>query len=67
VDYEAWKLFSIKVNPVLAVVYAYSSKVFIALVIKQLFSVAGSPKRPEIRHGQYRFLAGYSLSKGTGF
>ena len=53
-----------QVNPVLAVVYPFSKTVFVAPVIKQFFSVAGAPDRPEIRMGQYRFLAGYSSPKG---
>jgi hypothetical protein len=53
-----------QINPTIALVYAFSSKVFIAPVIKQYFSVAGDSARPGISLGQYRFLAAYSSPNG---
>lgn len=51
-------------NPIVAVVYGFSPRVFLAGIAKHLFSVAGDEDREDIVRGQYRLLLAYSSPHG---
>ncbi|MCU0252007.1 MAG: hypothetical protein MUE61_17555 [Vicinamibacterales bacterium] len=53
-----------QLNPTVALVYPLSKQVFVAVVGKQLLSVAGDSNRDDIRQGYYRALTAYSSPKG---
>lgn len=54
----------LQLNPTVAAVYQVSNTTFVAGVTKQIFSVAGSDSRPDIRQSQNRLLIGYVSRKG---
>ena len=56
-----------QLNPVLAGVYAFSPRTFVALSAKHLFSIAGDSDRPDIVQGQYRMILAHTTPSGWWF
>lgn len=54
----------LQLNPSVAAVYQISPNIFAAGAVKQIFSVAGKSRRPDLIQGQYRLLTGYISKKG---